>query len=99
MCKSNMNDEQGKVVIDDGQSFQFGFNPSPFLKIWYCELSYMNYEVSGRLYQYPDDWRRCFKHCNYTIARDGVHRHRKDGSDEVFLNWERPYPAWMKRGD
>ena len=87
MCRSNMNDYQD-ALINDGQSFQFGFTPSLFLKVWHCELMYWNNDAIGNLYHYPQDWHRCFKHCKYVIARDGVHRFSKDGIDEIFLKWE-----------
>ncbi|KAJ8451184.1 hypothetical protein Cgig2_013956 [Carnegiea gigantea] len=88
-CRSSVGADKGDQVIDDGQTYEFGFTPSIFCKIWRCDFSFFNGTVAGRIYDYNRDWSRCFKHCRYAIANDGVHGYDKDGQDDIFLQWEK----------
>ena len=64
------------------------------LYVWTCDFSFSDEAVSDtKVYDYAKAWGRCFKHCRYTIAKDGVHGDSKDGTDELFFKWGSPTSA------
>ncbi|KAJ8451185.1 hypothetical protein Cgig2_013957 [Carnegiea gigantea] len=91
-CKAIYADK-GEQVINDGETYEFGFTPSFIRTLWQCDFSFVNGTVSGPIYQYTKDWSRCFKHCRYSIAKDGVHGYNEDGQEDLFLQWGNQFGA------
>jgi len=93
-CKNNFGADKGEQVINDGQSYQFGFTPNFLINTeWKCDFRFSGGAVSTMIYGYARDWKRCFKHCRYSIAKDGVHAYSTDAKDDLLFPWEKPTSA------
>ena len=87
-CESDLGADKGEHVINDGQSYLFEFTPSIIMQNYHCDISYNGGAVYANIYHYKRDWHRCFKHCKYRIALDGIHGYNQDGKDELLFNWD-----------
>jgi len=87
-CVSDLDNDKGEHVVNDGETYEFEFTPSILDQNYVCDISFNDKTTNMKVYHYKRDWHRCFKHCRWRLAMDGVHGYNQDGQDDLHVDWE-----------